>query len=314
MDARQFLEALYRDADGYAELRLLHKSGDWKLAQKIYRPASEMHLGNFEALAEVNHEYHIYHRVNISSTTNSKKENISQITALYLDIDDSSDEAYYQLENMQLPPTGIVFSGGGFHGYWFLRKPMRLYNQDNIFEVERTMQGMILAYGEGADVKAKDITRILRTPSFYNIKDSYEIPPLCEVVYLDDDSFGRYGFHELYKVYAPLGTPKQPVIKRKIPQAAITKSIPNRVKNYLKHGASVGKRNHELFYCARAYNDAGYSESEALAELGSVARSDGLSDGEIKQCIRSAYAYSPNPMTALPRHMKNFMAVEDGVR
>jgi len=311
--AAEFFKALYRNAQGFAELRLLPEGGG--IPKRVYRPVEYMAQGDFTALDALNTEYHIYHRVNVSSTKDSKKRNISQVVALYVDIDDASDESYQRLENMALPPTAIIFSGGGFHGYWMLRKPLPIRVPDNIADVERTMQGLQVAYGDGADAAAKDITRILRTPGFKNIKAKYgDDKPVCEIVYLDDDSFGRYNFHELYKQYAPLGAPPQPKITRTIPKEAISKSVPNRVKNYIQHGASVGNRNHELFYCARAYNDAGYSESEALADLGSVARADGLPDDEIKTCIRSAYAYAANPLTTIPPHMRSVMAVEDGVR
>ena len=313
MEAKKFFKALYRNTSGYAEIRMLHKSGDWSKVKRLYRETSTLYTGNFDALTQLNTEYHIYHRVNVSATPNSKKENITQVVALYVDIDDPSPTALARLNDMFFPPNAIIASGGGYHGYWMLNGPLVIKDSDSRYEVERTMQGMILAYGDGADEKAKDVTRILRTPGFYNIKDKYETPPLCNVISFDADDF-RYSFKELHNQYAALGAPKAMSITRTIPQDAIGKHLPNRVKNYIQSGASVGQRNHELFYCARAYNDAGYSESEALADLGSVARSDGLPDAEITQAIRSAYAYTPDRSYQIPIHMRTVMAVEDGIQ
>lgn len=313
MTVQDFFKALYRNTTGYAEIRMLHKSGDWKLVKKLYREASTIYTCNFDTLAQLNTDYHIYHRVNVSKTTNSKKENITQVVALYVDVDDNSQESLDRLKGMFYPPNCIIASGGGYHGYWMLREPLTVAGDDAIFEVERTMQGMILSYGEHADEKAKDITRILRTPGYLNIKDKYPTPPRCEIVHFDADVI-RYGYKELHREYAPLGTPKPMSVKRTIPTEALTKQLPNRVKTYLNNGASVGNRNHELFYCARAYNDAGYSEHDALADLGTVARSDGLRDDEISQTIRSAFAYTPDRSYQIPQHMRMVMSVEDGVQ
>lgn len=311
MDASRFLEALYRNAEGYAEIRLLHKSGDFRKAQKIYRPANTIHTGNFDVLAEMNREYHIYHRVNVSSTQDSKKANISQVVALYVDIDDASDAAYERLERMHFPPTAIVYSGGGFHGYWMLRQPVVIRNRENIQDIERTMQGMILAYGDNADEKAKDITRILRTPGFNNIKEKYETPLLCELVYLDDDRFGHYGYHELYKHYAPRVAPAKPVIKRQVPQTAYSQDLPLWVQEYLKTGATTGERNHRLYAAARCYLDAGKSQFEAEQDLISRALADGLSQSEAKNTINSAFRNARNPQVT--RTMSARYAIGDSV-
>ncbi|MEO0594862.1 MAG: DNA-primase RepB domain-containing protein, partial [Chloroflexota bacterium] len=153
--------------------------------KRIYRKANELHAGNWQALRDLNPQYHVYHRVNVSATENSRKDSITQVVALYVDIDIATPESLKRLEDMKYPPTAIIYSGGGYHGYWMLSEPLAIDSVERRQEVERTMQGMILAYGEGADEKAKDVTRILRTPGFYNIKDKYFTYPLCEVVYND---------------------------------------------------------------------------------------------------------------------------------
>jgi hypothetical protein len=309
--AALFLQQLYRNIpNGYAEIRLIHKSGDFGLAKKIYRPANAIHDCNFDYLAEMNSDYHVYHRVNVSNTPDSKKANISAIVALYVDIDDSSDNALVRLEEMNWPPTAVIYSGGGFHGYWLLNEPLVLASDQDRKEVERTMQGMILAYGDGADEKAKDVTRILRTPGFLNIKEKYETPPLCKIVYFDDAEFERYSFERLHKHYAPLGTPERPQIRRFIPTTT-TENMPRIVTDYLQNGAPEGERNHRLYVVARWYNDMGKSQMDAEQDLIPRAVADGLEQAEANNTIRSAYHAPRNASNSLPKHLRNLMAIED---
>ena len=311
--AALFLQQLYRNIDnGYAEIRLIHKSGEYALAKKIYRPAKSIHTGDFDYLASLNDEYHIYHRVNISNTPDSKKANMSAIVALYVDIDDSSDAALARLDEMVLPPTCVIYSGGGFHAYWLLREPLAISSAKDIAAVERTMQGMILAYGDGADVKAKDVTRILRTPYFYNIKDKYPEPRLCEMVYFDEADYDRYHFDRLHKQYAPLGTPERPAIRRAIPVIS-GDNLPQWVSDYMSNGAPQGERNHRLYAVARWYNDTGKSQFQAEQDLITRAMADGLAQHEANATIRSAYHAPRNAANALPSHIRSLMAIEDGL-
>lgn len=308
-----FLQQLYRNVqNGYAEIRLIHKTGDISLVRKLYRPANTIHECNFDALADANHDYHIYHRVNVSSTQDSKKANISAIVALYVDIDDSSDAALNRLEEMQYPPTCVIYSGGGFHGYWLLQEPFYITSDKDRIEVERTMQGMILAYGQGADEKAKDVTRILRTPFFYNIKDKYPEPLLCEIAYFDDAECDRYKLSSLHSCYAPLGTPERPQVKRFVP-TTISENLPRAVQDYLQNGAPEGQRNQRLYFVARCYNDAGLGQSQAEQDLIPRALADGLEQSEANATIRSAFHAPRNAGNALPKHIRGLMAAEDGL-
>jgi hypothetical protein len=308
-----FLQQLYRNVEhGYAELRLIHKTGDMSKVKRIFRPANTIHEGDFSVLAELNEDYHIYHRVNVSKTEDSKKANISAIVALYVDIDDSSDEALARLEEMNWPPTAVIYSGGGFHGYWLLNEPFVIASDKDRFEVERTMQGMILAYGAGADDKAKDITRILRTPDFYNIKEKYETPPLCEIVYFDDAEFERYSFERLHKAYAPLGSPERPTVRRYIPTIT-SDDMPRWVSAYIQNGAPSGERNKQLYAVARWYNDVNKGQMQAEQDLIPRALADGLEQHEANATIRSAFHAPRNVGNSLPKHLRNLMAIEDGM-
>ena len=291
----KFLEALYRNTEGYAEMRLIHKSGDWQKARKIYRPSATIHTCNMDYLTDMNNDYHIYHRVNVSATQASKKKDITQVTALWLDIDGIDGDYYQRLEEFKMPPNVVINSGGGFHAYWLLREPVTIDSEDKRFEVERIMQGMILAYGDGADDATKDITRILRTPNFYNIKDKYNPHPLCHIIYHDDNDNERISYDIMKRAFHHLGAPKVLKPRRHIPSSAYSDDIPRYVRNYLEHGAMSGERNRKLYAAARGFLDAGKSQFEAESQLINRAMSDGLSESEAKNTIASAYRSSPNP-------------------
>lgn len=309
MDTAEFLKELYRGIPhGFAEIRLIHEEKHF--IKQMYRPmpVTDINPQGIAKLHTLNQEFHVYHRMAISNREASQKSDVIMLPAVWLDIDDCSSDAYNQLLGMDFYPNIIVHSGGGFHAYWLLVHPVTTDSERAWFEIERTMEGMILAYGGHADPKTKDITRILRTPGFCNIKSKYPDKPMARVVFFDDT---RYTFEALHNLYAPLGKPKPARVTRQIPQEALDRTLPNRVKTYLQTGAARGSRNQELYYCARAYNDAGYSQFDASNELSPRARMDGLNDGEIATTITSAFKNSRSVSSALPAHMRTFMAVED---
>lgn len=295
----KFLEALYRNTEGYAEMRLIHKSGDWQQARKIYRTSTTIHTCNMDYLTEMNSDYHIYHRVNVSATQASKKTDITQVTALWLDVDGIDDNYYQRLEEFKMPPNVVINSGGGYHAYWLLREPVTIDSEDKRFEVERIMQGMILAYGDGADDATKDITRILRTPNFYNIKDKYPEHPLCHIIYHDDNDNERISYDIMKRAFHHLGAPKVLKPRRHVPSNAYSDDLPLRVQNFIKNGTCQDGRNQELFYCARAYNDAGKPIGEAERDLIPVviriSGKEPFTENEALRTIRSAYARSSSP-------------------
>jgi len=45
------------------------------------------------------------------------------LPAFYTDIDDPTDAALAKLRGARLPPSVIVWSGGGYHAYWLLDEP-----------------------------------------------------------------------------------------------------------------------------------------------------------------------------------------------
>jgi hypothetical protein len=171
------------------------------------------------------------------------------------------------------------------------------------------MHGMILAYGGEADRKSRDISRILRTPGFYNIKSKYDEKRLCRVVFYDD---ARYQFETLHRAFAPLGAPPQAKPKRYIPAQAYADELPQWVHNYLTFGAQEGNRNQKLFGVACEYAAMNISQSQAERELVSRAVADGLDSTAAMKTVASAYRYaSRNTVKPTESYTQHRIAVTD---
>jgi hypothetical protein len=283
-------------------------------AQKKWRPMpiGEVSQDALERLRPLNAEWHIYHRTGISYQQRSTKADIVMLPAIWLDVDDNSSDAYNQLLSMNFYPNIIVSSGGGFHAYWLLTEPVMADSKDKQFEIERTMEGMILEFGGSVDPKTKDVTRILRTPGFLNIKVKYgDNQPLARVVFEDD---ARYTFEALHNLYAPMGRPKQAEIKRHIPSDVFSKQYPAWVQKYLQEGRGSGQRNSTLYGAALELRACGFSQGEVESDLIMRAVTDGLEQSEAVKTITSAFKRSSIPTAKnIPSHMASFMAIEDSM-
>lgn len=305
--AANFLGELYQFMpNGYSEIRCLHGTGNQQLTRRFWRkmPLTAINHNGLRMLEQLNNNgYHIYIRMGISSEQTARKQNIIALPCLWVDVDDDTERGYDAIARMTAIASIITFSGGGWHGYFPLVKPL-LVTPDTLPHIEQTLDGM--AFECGGDRKCKDITRILRLPGTYNVKPERNHAMCCIADWLP----GHFHFNELHDTYAPLGAPLTPRITRHIPREAQT-GLPRYVNDYLQSGAVKGERNHTLFVCSRAYNDAGYTENDTIRDLLGRATSDGLTESEALHTIRSAFKYERNPH--LPKHMHGLMATEDNL-
>ncbi|QPC83640.1 hypothetical protein G4Y79_04465 [Phototrophicus methaneseepsis] len=51
-------------------------------------------------------------------------EDLVALPALFVDLDDPSSDALKRLQDMLPAPSCITFTGGGYHAYWWLEKPL----------------------------------------------------------------------------------------------------------------------------------------------------------------------------------------------
>jgi len=300
-----FFRAMYRYApqDLYMEFRLIHEKKGF--TKRLHRRIESLEGARWETLVNLNREFHVYHRSALSDQESGSKHDLTHTVALFIDIDENTAEHYRRIEVGEnaafktTPPSAVIGSGGGFHCYWFLRTPINIAgNQDTIGRIERTTKGLIYAYGEGADTAVHDVSRIMRTPGFYNIKAKYSRPVQCKALYLDEPFIdtsgyevadGYYEFDHLFKKFAPLAPAPQSPIRRSVPQEAYNRELPRWIQDYLRNGVSIGERNVMLFKVAAEYKDRGYTQADAKRELMARGESDGLSKSECERTIHSAF-------------------------
>lgn len=117
------------------------------------------------------------------SKDNGRKENCSTLSALFVDIDYGSDghkkESLFKckedvldhIERFPIKPNIIVNSGHGYHLYWLFDKPLEL-NDENMRRAEDTMKKFSMILGGDTTY---DVSRILRIPNTYNLKNENKI-------------------------------------------------------------------------------------------------------------------------------------------
>lgn len=154
----------------------------------------------------------VYVTVNRTDGKGRKVENITGLRTWYTDIDGLNSEEeknakIYDLLVAPLPPSAIIKTKNGVHVYWFAEP-----NQDvNPEEFKKTVQG--LAHRFGGDSKVSDISRVLRLPGYFHLKDP-ENSYLVEVAWPDSGAIYRQA--ELQQAY-PLPVERK---TRPLPPAA----------------------------------------------------------------------------------------------
>lgn len=209
------------------------------------------------------------------------------VVALWVDIDDPSDAAYWRLAGMDAMPPIIVRTGGGWHGYFPLHEPLRV-TAENKARIKRTLKGLALACG--GDTQVAELARIMRLPGTINTKPGRG-GALCEVAYFVP---AHLHYDQLEMNYAPLVPQEPPRVTRRL-NASAPGDLPNWIHDYLRYGAREGERNRTLFRAACRYREKGYSQMQAESDLTGRGLSDGLGSEEVKRTIASAYTTNAAP-------------------
>lgn len=132
-----------------------------------------------------NQPYRAYYRLALRDVNGKPRG----VTAVWVDVDTKKDDPKYintKIEELQLPPSIIVWSGGGYHLYWLL---------DSACFDEPRINGVLGALGEmfGADMQQASIEGGLRLVGSLNWKYDHkpEVVILTENLY-DDGNPIRY--------------------------------------------------------------------------------------------------------------------------
>jgi hypothetical protein len=104
----------------------------------------------------------------------SRKALIAAVNALFAEFDakdfSSKEGALTHIDNLILPPSVIIDSGGGYHCYW-LHDTLILRTEQDRARAERLQKGWV-ALVKG-DKGAKDLARVLRVAGTRNMKPEY---------------------------------------------------------------------------------------------------------------------------------------------
>lgn len=195
MDTLEFFQALYGEC-GHGWLTL------WTLQDKrtYWFPADKLDKATEKAQELSNKNKDVYFGVGLRREQVYKEKNgrrylargdnvdVIAIPGLWIDVDISSaahkernlpqstDEAIQLIQSFQLPPTIIVHSGHGLHGYWLFSQPLYIENDDERHRAEAlverfqaTIRGEAMKRGWKLD-NTSDLARVLRVPGTTNYK------------------------------------------------------------------------------------------------------------------------------------------------
>lgn len=155
----------------------------------------------------------LYYSVNepIQSSYESKKLSkldINKVHYLHVDVDPRKDEPIdqeqariaAQIENYSIPPTFIIFSGGGYNCLWRLDSPIDIANNSpsdeetlrRAIDVERRNWQFELDFS--TPDHCRDVSRILRLPGTINWPNAKKqaqgrVPVLASIITYRDSSF-----------------------------------------------------------------------------------------------------------------------------
>ena len=129
------------------------------------------------------------------------------LPAVYTDIDDPTEAALLKLRGARLPPSIIVWSGGGYHAYWLLDELTTDLNT-----ARQVLRGLARAFGGDGLSPAQS----LRLPGTINTKP--ERGGLCHLVEIASYRYRLSDFQPL------VPKPRQPTPRRTAPVSGHTSS------------------------------------------------------------------------------------------
>lgn len=143
---------------------LLDDSETKKLPARFLYGQFETHKPLLRALNTLG--YGVFETVNITDGTGRKEENITHLASLYADLDKGFPPGHL----WGIPPTRTVCSSPGkYYAFWDLQEPLPM--QENREQYLGVLSALVQKVG--GDPMAKDISRVLRVPGFYNNKPKY---------------------------------------------------------------------------------------------------------------------------------------------
>jgi hypothetical protein len=212
---------------------------------------------------------------------------VAAINCLFAEVDGqqcgSKAAALARVRLMIPAPSVVIDSGGGYHCYWLLDRPLVLTDAETR-EYARRLQARWVEH-VGGDKGAKDLARVLRVPGTYNCKAEYGLPhPL---VHFERVLNVTYSLHQLTG-----GLPADKPRPARPETAPATAAILDR-QAALVAQASAGARNATLnraaFILHFAIENGIVDRMTAENVLLQAALAAGLPEGEALRTISSGF-------------------------
>lgn len=197
------------------------------------------------------------------------------------DFGDSLSAALNHIHGLALPPSVIIFSGGGYHCYWLLRDTFAITSDQRRDHID-SLQKAWVGYAQ-SDEGAKDLARVLRVVGTRNLKPKYA-PDYPTVTILKADYDRLYTLDD----FAFLRATPHPV-RTVQPSAVPPGKLPGYLRWFLTAPVSDGQRNSTLNWIAWKMRNDGFSVFDAELYLMPRAAALGLGERESLATIRSPY-------------------------
>ncbi len=268
--------------------------------------------------------YEAYFTVNGFEGVNAKLENCTNLNAFFVDIDGRKDPEELEQIKKKLDPTFILETKNGFHIYWLLDEP--IFRDEitvdewstAIMKWEQIEQRIVLDLK--ADMKVKDVPRILRQPdTFYWKKTEAQYLEGTEGVFkikgLHKHIASRYSMDQVSEAFL-VKEGEIVVCKEDVKQSNLKKYAEDEKRDFFnrvnkeyplderpsfealisgKTGTVLpGSRNQALIITASLMKQIGWKKEKALEHFSDVGwhgmenERGGLQ--EIKNTVASAYA------------------------
>lgn len=284
------MSVLLADAQASVDfLRWWRPGGPWVLTAIMpdrsaieTRTFGEDGIGHMKSWFARHGNRNLYFHVNPTTRDMSKKaerEDIAALAWLHVDIDpragedlDAERTRARELLTTRLPPgipppSAVVFSGGGYQGFWRLEEPVPINGQPEAFE-DAKRYNIALELAFGAD-NCHNVDRIMRLPGSVNWPDAKKakkgrVPTLAVAHELSDAS---YNIAQFKKCEPPSAT------TRPLPDLGVEhRGLSERLVAIATHGCHPNEpekasRSEWVFdFCCNAIRDA-VDEETILATL-----------------------------------------------
>jgi len=237
----------------------------------------------------------------------ARVSDIVVINCLFADLDakqwgGEKEHTRAHIESLDVKPSVIVDSGGGYHCYWLLAEPFIIGNDADRERAKRAQANWVAFVG--GDPGAKDLARVLRVPGTLNHK--YNPPRAVEIVRADFERV--YSLAELET--AAHRAEEKPMLKTETKatdnghhhpyaKAALGRELDKLARTI--EGARNTQLNASAFALGQLVGAGALDRGEVEARLADVARQIGLGEREVRATIRSGLDSGMKEPRAIPQ-------------